>query len=71
MTLGGQHEEAAEFGDAFTQLDVRTTTGHVGGDRHGGAMSGTGDDFSFLAVILRIEHVVRDLLQLEHARDHF
>ena len=71
MALRGQHEETTEFGDAFTQLDVRTTTGHVGGDRHRRAMTGAGDDFGLLAVILRIEHVVDDLLQLEHARDHF
>ncbi|MEZ5387845.1 MAG: hypothetical protein R3F13_20240 [Prosthecobacter sp.] len=65
--LGSKHEQAAEFGNAAPpSLISITTTSHVGGDGHGSAMTGAGDDLSLLTMCCRVEHVVRDLLQLEH-----
>ena len=62
---------ASEISDAFAELNVGAPTGHVGGDGEGAFLSGAGDDFSLLAVILGVEDRVRDLLQLEHSAHRF
>src|SRR2546427_4548285 len=38
-----------------TQHDVGTTTGHVGGDGHGGRTTGIGDNGRFAVVLLGVE----------------
>ena len=42
------------------QQDVRTTTGHVGGDGHGAVTTGLGNDMSLALVVLCVEDLVRD-----------
>lgn len=41
------------------QHDVRTTTGHVGGDGDRSRPTGLGDDVGFLLMMLGIEHLMR------------
>ena len=69
VTLRADDEEATEFADAFAEFDVRSTTGHVGGNRHGSTLTGTCDDLRFLTVILRVQNCVWDLLLAQHARE--
>src|SRR5690606_35447373 len=63
--------EAADIRDAWSELNVSATTGHVGGDGHGARLARAGHDLGFLHVILRVQHRVWDLLALEHAGEHF
>ncbi len=67
VALGAEHEEAAELGHAFAQLDVRAASRHVGGDGDGAALAGEGDDLGFPLVVLGVEHLMGDAGVLEHA----
>ena len=60
--------QAAEFGDAGAEFDVRAAAGHVGGDGHRAALAGARDDFGLLLVIFRVEDGMDDAFALEHAR---
>ncbi len=53
------------------QDDVGTTTGHIGGDRHGTTPSGLGDDFRFSFVLLGVQHIVLDASFYQLAADMF
>ncbi len=57
--LGGDHVQAAEFGDAFGELDVGAAAGHVGGDGDFPALAGLGDDVGFLRGLGGVEHAVQ------------
>src|SRR6185503_17667086 len=53
------------------QQNVRTTTSHVSRDRYHAFASGLRNDLCLTLVILRVQHVVRDLLLQETTRDQF
>ena len=69
MTLGADDGQTAGFLDARAELDVGTTTCHVGGDGHGARLTGFLDDLCFLEVQLGVQHVVRDALTRQHAAE--
>ena len=60
MALGADDVETAELGDAGTEFDIGTATGHVGRDRHGPDLPGIFDDVGFTLVLLGVEHLVLD-----------
>ena len=49
-----------EFRHPFSQLDVRSASGHVRGDGHLSGLSGLGHDLRLAFMILCIQHVVFD-----------
>ena len=53
------------------QLDVRTTTCHVGGNGYGAAQTGFGHDVGFLLVQLCVQNVVLNLTHGQHLAQHF
>ena len=59
------------LGDAFAELNVGSTTGHVGGDGDGAFLSGGLDDFGFLTVEFGVENLVGNLGFLEEAGEVF
>ena len=69
MALGAEHEEAANFRDALAEFDVGATASHVGGNGDGAFEAGAGDDFGLLHVEFRIQHSVRNFLELQHAAE--
>ncbi len=60
VAFGADHEEAAEFGDAFAEFDVGAAAGHVGGDGDRALLAGAGDDLGLLAVVFGVEDGVRE-----------
>ena len=66
MTLGtddGQTTSLLHFG---AQLDIGTTTGHVGGNGHGTALTSLSHDVGLLLVQFGIQHLVRNLIDGQH-----
>ena len=59
VRFGGDHVQAAQFGDAAGELDVGAAAGHVGGDGDLAALAGLGDDRRFLGRLRRVEHAMR------------
>ena len=66
MALGADNGQTAGGTYGRRQLDIGTTTGHVGGDGHGSRLSGLGHDFGLALVQLGVQHVVFDFAQGEH-----
>ena len=60
MTFGPQDMEPALIGHALTQYNIRTTTRHVGGDRHSPLLACHGNNFGFLLMILGIQDLMGD-----------
>jgi hypothetical protein len=58
------HIQAAEGGHTVTQSDIRSAPSHIGGYRYGAAFSGSFHDRGFLLVIARVQHFVRDVIEL-------
>ena len=67
MPLGTDDSQTAGFLHFGCQLDIRTTTGHVGCDGHDAGTSGFGNDLCLLLVQLSVEHVVLDFAEREHS----
>ena len=53
------------------QLDIRTTTGHIGSDGHSSTQTGFGNDVRFFLVQLGIQHAVLNLAHSQHLAQHF
>ena len=70
MTLRTDDGQTTGLAHLVAQLDVRTTTGHVGGNRHRAALPRLGHDVGLLLVELGVQHVVRYLAHLEHLAQH-
>lgn len=66
-----QDRKTAQILDAFSQLDVGTSTSHVRGDGDGAFLTGLGDDEGFPGVVLGIEDFVFDADFVEHFVDDF
>ena len=71
MPLGADDVQAAQVGNAFTQLDVRATTCHVGGNRDSPSLAGPGNNFRLLGVVLGVEDTVGNLGPLQHSAQEF
>src|SRR5918994_544650 len=71
VALSAEDVEAAEIADAFAELDVDATAGHVRRDRDGADLAGVLDDLGLALVLLRVQDVVRDAAALEPLRQMF
>ena len=65
MPLGTDDGQTARLAHLRGELDVGTTARHVGGDGNHALPSGLGHDLGFLHVHLGVEHIVRNLAQVE------
>ena len=61
VAFGADDGQTALLLHAGSQLDIGTTTGHVGGNRDGSRLTGFGNDVSLLLVQLGIQYVVLDM----------
>ena len=66
MFLRTDDSETTSFLHTRPELDVRTTTGHVGGDGDGACQTRLRHDLGFALVLFRVQYVVRDLAHGEH-----
>ena len=71
VPLGADHVQAADLGDAVPELDVRAAPRHVRRDRDRALLARERDDLGFARMVLRVQHLVRDARDLEHAREDF
>ena len=71
MTLRTDNGKTARGFYFRAQLDVRTTTRHVGGDGYGAAQTGFGHDVGFFLMQFRIQYVVLDFAHGQHLAQHF
>ena len=53
------------FFHAWSKLDIRTTTGHIGSDRYSPATSCLRYNLRLTLMIFRIQNIVRNTLQIE------
>ena len=71
MSFGADDGETSGSLHLWRELDVGTTTCHVGGYGDGsksvGALSGKGNDIRLLLVQLGVEHLTRYFSHVEHA----
>ena len=70
MTLCTDDGETSSLFHLGRELDVGTTTCHVGGDSHNALLSGLCHDVGLLLVELGIEHLMRNVPQIKHLRQH-
>ncbi len=63
--------EPAEFTHPLAQLDVGTTTGHVGRHRDGPETARFRNDFRFMLMVLGVQDTVRNAFPFEHAAENF
>ena len=70
VALGADDVKAADLRDALAKLDVRSAARHVRRDRDRAALAGERDNLGLARVVLRVQHLVRDVRDLEHARQH-
>ena len=74
MTLCTDDRQSTGLFDLRRQLDIRTTTSHVGGDGHGtltiGALTSQCHDVGLLLVQLGIQHLMGDTLTSARLRVH-
>ena len=61
MAFRADNGKTAEICDALAQNDVRAAARHVRRDRHRAELAGIFDDFRFLFMIFRIQHIMRNL----------
>ena len=69
MTFTAQYGQTTQRARFLAQLDIGTTAGHIGRDRHRADLSGLRDDLSLSRMVLRIQHLMRDMHLSEHAAD--
>ncbi len=55
----------------WCELNIGTTTRHVGGDGYGAGLTGFGNNLGFTLVLLGVQDLVVDLPQLQHAAQQF
>ena len=66
--LGRRLEPRALAREVAAEHDVRAAAGHVGRDRDGAGPARLHDDLGLALVVLRVQHLVRDALLLQQAR---
>ena len=69
MPFGTHDMETTIVTYAGTELNIGPAAGHVGGNGNGAGKPRVGDNFSLALMLLRIQHIVRDVLSLEHPAD--
>ena len=60
--------ETAKLPDSRTELDVGSAASHVRGDSDSALLSGEGYDLRFTGMVLGVQHFMRNVRKLEHAR---
>ena len=65
MALCANNGQSAGFFGLWSQFNVGTATGHVGGDGHGFGPSGLGHNVGLLLVQLGVEYLVRNLANVQ------
>ena len=70
MPLRSQDVKPAQFHHPLAEHDVRTSTGHVGGDGHGFRLTGPGHDLRLLLVVLGIENGMGNPGPRQHLAQH-
>ena len=60
VVFGQDHVQAAARGDALAEHDVGAAAGHVGRDGDAARLAGARDDLGLVAVLLGVQHDVRD-----------
>src|SRR5664280_1093141 len=71
MSLRADDGKTSGFYNALAQLDVRTTTSHVGSDGNRSGNTGCEYNLCFFLVQLGIQHIVLNILTLEHTAQQF
>ncbi len=66
MALRSDDGETAGLAHLRRQLDVRTSTGHVGGDGHRAGLSGLSHNLSLAGMLFRVEDLRLDAVAEEH-----
>ena len=69
VAFGSDDGESARLLGFGGQLDVGSAAGHVGGDGHGSGAAGFGDNVGFLLVQLGVQHLVRNLADVQRAAE--
>ena len=67
-TNDGQTTRGLHF---VADLDIRTATRHVRSDGHGSGAAGFRNNLRFALVLFRVQYVVSDIPQLQHAAEQF
>ena len=67
MALGADDGQTAGLLNLGGELDVGASARHIGGDGDSALLAGLSHDVSLLLVELRIQHLMRNLAQLEHS----
>src|SRR6266481_3761052 len=62
VTLRADNVETATVWNTGSKFNVRSTPGHVCGNRNGARLAGARHNFSFLHVKLRVQNVMRNFL---------
>ena len=65
------HGAAGEELRVAAQQNVRAAASHVGGNGDGTPVACLRDDFSFLGVVLCVQHLMLDAAALKHGGEHF
>ena len=71
MPFGTQNSESAKLFGFRRQFDIGTTTGHVGGNRHGTTLTGLSHDFTLTGMLFGVQHIVRNFSSFQHAAKRF
>ena len=69
VTLGANHEEPAQIGNALTELNISSPASHISSDGDRTFLPGFGYDLGFLRVKLGVQNTVHDFVTFEHARE--
>ena len=69
MSLSTDHEEASQFGNALTELNISAASSHVGSDGNRTFLTSFGHDLGLLRVKLGVQNTVHDFVTFEHTRE--
>ena len=71
MTFCTDDLQTAQFRNAFTQLDVGTTTSHVCCDGNSVHLTSQRNDFRFFCVVFRVQYLMRDAFPFQQFAQFF
>ena len=71
VTLGSDNRQTSGFTHGRRELDIGSTTGHVGSDRDRTCLSGLCHDLGLALVQLGVQYIVFNLTQSQHTAQQF
>src|SRR5699024_7490713 len=71
MTLCTDDLQTAGFFRHIVQLDIGTTSCHVGGNGYGASLTRMGNDLRLQLMEFRVQHLMLDSLFLQHPAEQF